>query len=161
MSTIESTAQKSSVLTELDYTERTRKRAEWEAFAFEIPSENQIRVINESHADPSDHTYSITVEQRPNSTIVPIHCDCPAFMHLSGACKHMVAAAIRRVVLGAAIAYRRDPDTDPSEPVVLADGGHVIPDDTEVEDDAAECDEEWCPGPDADELPCFECFRDK
>jgi len=170
MSTNASHPDKSSVLNELEFTDRTRKRAQWEAFAFKIPSENQIRVINESYGHEADeHVYTVTVEYRADGTIVPLYCDCAANMHYDGDCKHMVACAIRPVVLGAAVAYAdrdRAADSDEDTLAVLADGGAVV----EPERGEHECvaNEKWCPGiPQSaespaevttDELPCWDCW---
>lgn len=165
MSTHASQNEKSSALTELDFDQRTRKRAMWEAYEFEILAENQIRISNASYGhEKADHEYTVNVEQKDDGTIIPIHCTCPAYMHSEGDCKHMVACAIRQVVLGAAVAYRANPDTDADDPVVVADGGRVVLEDTTAADDLDDsgCDEDWCPGPrasPADPLPCFDCFR--
>lgn len=161
MSLNETKQNKSSVLSELEFDDRTRRRAQWEAFAFTVIAENQVEVRNESHADPADHTYRVTVEQRSDGKVRPLHCTCPAFQHHAGDCKHIVAAAIRDVVLGAAVAYVGDRSTEDTadDPIVLADGGRI----EEADPDSAErdcvSDDDWCPGPNADDLPCFSCYR--
>jgi hypothetical protein len=165
MSTKATTAEKRSGLTDLEFDSLTRKRAEWEAFEFTIECENQITVTNGSYGHKKDdHEYSVTVEQRDETgRITPLHCDCPAFQYYSGACKHIVATALHNVVLGAAVAYTRDGDTDPATPVLLADGG-VVTDETAEQEEDDRCDEDWCPGPRDtadDPLPCFSCFRDE
>lgn len=71
------------------------------------------------------------------------------------------AVAIRDVVFGAAVVYRCDPDVDSDRPVALADGGVVEPESEETTESDTECvaDRDGCPGPNADELPCFHCFQ--
>ena len=66
-------------------------------------------------------------------------------------------------MLGAAVAYRADPSTDPEKSVVLADGGEVIATDYETAENECVNDADRCPGPQEtsnDPLPCFECFRE-
>ena len=162
MSQNETNAEKRSVLAELEFTEKTAKRASWEAHAYEIVAENQIEVTNESYgAEADDHTYTVTVERLDDGRIIPIHCSCPSDMHGEGACKHRVSCAATTVVLGAAVAYTRDPDTNAETEVMLADGGQVVGADSADETAETECvaDEDWCSGPKSDDLPCFECFR--
>jgi hypothetical protein len=159
MSTKASHTEKRSGLSDLEFDSRTRKRAEWEAFEYTVIAGNQIQVVNGSYgAEKDEHEYTVTVEQDDTGEITPLHCDCPAFQYQSGACKHQVAVAMHTVVLGAAVAYTNNSDTDPAAPVILADGGEVIP----AETDAEGCDEDWCPGPrecDDDPVPFFDCFR--
>jgi hypothetical protein len=161
MSKHEINVKKRSVLADLDFDPVTAKRASWEAFEFSIPTENQIRVMNASYgATKAEHTYTVTVDVRDDG-IVPLHCTCPADQHQSGACKHRIACAVRRVVLSAAVAYRADPSIDPGEPVVLADGGEVNATDYETVKNECVNDVDWCLGPQEtsdDPLPCFECF---
>jgi len=95
-------------LNQLVYTDRVAKRAQYEAYEFELVSEG-VRVRNCSHADPAAHEYVVTVENG-----VPTSCDCPADEHYEGACKHRVAVAIRRPIVDAA-----------AERQVRADGGEV------------------------------------
>lgn len=111
----------------------TEKRAQYEAFQFEIEDAGCVHVRNGSHADPSEHEY--TVDFWADGT--PTSCTCPAYEHSDGACKHMVAVAIRDPVRDAA----------------------AISDDTDADSQCAG-DREWCPGPDStdDRLPCFECY---
>lgn len=82
-------------LDRLDTTTRILKRAQYEAFAFER-CQAGVRVRNESHADPSAHTYVVTVRAG-----LPTACTCPADVRRDAACKHRVAVAIRPPVLAA------------------------------------------------------------
>lgn len=76
---------------------KTIKRAEWEAFEFEMKAPGIVRVINGSHKNPEDHSYLVNVENG-----VPVACECPDFEYDNGPCKHTVAVAIREPVIEAA-----------------------------------------------------------
>ncbi len=80
----------------LEPTQRTLRRAQYEAFEFEL-TEQGVLVRNTSHANPADHEYLVTIEDG-----LPHSCPCPADEHYQGACKHRVAVAIRTSVLEAA-----------------------------------------------------------
>ncbi|MFC7044801.1 SWIM zinc finger family protein [Halobacteriaceae archaeon GCM10025711] len=124
------------VLQQLEFTSRTAKRAQYEAFEFSI-APGGVVVQNGSYERPSEHEYLVFVEDG-----VPVACECPADENYSGACKHRVAVAIRKPVLTAA-----------TNQDVVADGGTVAgePDKDEVDD----CD---C-GELLGEFPCWECVR--
>ena len=123
-------------LSKLEFTKRTAKRAQYEAFEFAILSDG-VRVRNTSHADPRKHEYHVTVEDS-----VPSACEYPADTHYDDACKHRVAVAIRIPVLRAAIDQQ-----------VAADGG------TQEEADERDASEEACDCPDLGGFPCWECVR--
>jgi len=125
-----------STLELLEFEEEIAKRASWEAFEFTLLGDGDVEVVNGSHDEPEDHTYIVHVEGG-----IPSDCTCPAFEYQEGACKHMVAVAIREPVLEAATA----------EPAMKADGGLVEAEETD-ESDEEEC---WCEDHD---MPCFECF---
>ena len=129
-----------NTLRRLETDATTEKRAQYEAFQFALENTGSVRVRNESHADPSDHEYSVDV--RADGT--PTACTCPAYEHYDGACKHMVAVAIREPVHDAA-AVSDDEADDTTED---GDGDNPC---------VADC--ERCPGPNSadDRLPCFEC----
>jgi len=97
-----------STLEVLEYDEQTAKRASWEAFEFTVLGDGDVEVVNTSHEQPSEHSYTVHVEGG-----IPSDCTCPAFKYQEGACKHMVAVAIREPVL----------DAVSTEPPVKADGG--------------------------------------
>lgn len=94
-------------LNHLEVTKRVVKRAQYEAFTFAV-APHGIRVRNESHADPADHEYLVSVDDG-----LPTACECPADEHYEGACKHRVAVAIREPVLQAAVA-RPDQTAEPA-----------------------------------------------
>ena len=83
-------------LEQLEPTQRTLRRAQYEAFEFELTKQG-VLVRNASHANPEDHEYLVTIEDG-----LPHSCPCPADEHYQGACKHRVAVAIRTSVLEAA-----------------------------------------------------------
>lgn len=79
----------------MELTNRVLKRAQYEAFTFTIGADGVI-VRNESHADPDNHEYQVTVTHGK-----PVDCECPADDHYESACKHRVAVAIRKPVMEA------------------------------------------------------------
>ncbi|QLH79827.1 SWIM zinc finger family protein [Halosimplex rubrum] len=138
-------------LERLAFPTRVVKRAQYEAFEFSLVDDG-VLVRNESHADPSDHEYLVTVADG-----LPTACTCPADDHYEGACKHRVAVAIRRPLLAAATAAA-------DAQSVAADGGRVpssvadTPDSPSAQDEPAAPTDETC----ADcigEFPCWECVR--
>lgn len=137
-------------LTKLEFSARVAKRAQYEAFEFEI-QETDILVRNCSHEIPADHEYLVTVQQG-----IPIACECPADEHAETACKHRVAVAIREPVLSA-VTERPSVVADggtkptPGQPTDRADSSAV----TEDEDGPGDCD---CSELDS-EFPCWECVR--
>ncbi|WP_435349216.1 SWIM zinc finger family protein [Haloarchaeobius sp. HRN-SO-5] len=95
---------------------------------------------NCSHADPAAHEYLVRVVDG-----IPSSCTCPADDRFAGACKHRVAVAIRRPVLGAALAKS-----------VATDGGVAPTDPVETEaDDSSDCDCDDLP----EGVPCWPCYR--
>jgi len=78
-----------TLLDSLEPTNRVLKRAQYEAFEFSL-LDGDVRVRNESHQNPADHEYRVTVVDG-----VPETCECPADTVSDGACKHRVAVAIR------------------------------------------------------------------
>ena len=100
----------SDVVEVLSPDEKTVKRAQWEAFEFTLLEDGDVEVVNTSHDNPEEHTYTVHLEGD-----IPADCTCPAFEYHDGACKHMLAVAIREPVLRAAT----------EQPELLADGGVV------------------------------------
>ncbi|WP_435362313.1 SWIM zinc finger family protein [Haloarchaeobius sp. DFWS5] len=128
-------------LTKLQYLTRVGKRAQYEAFEFEIVADG-VRVRNGSYANPEEHEYLVTVDDD-----FPSSCTCPANQKYEGACKHRVAVAIRQPVLDAA-----------KNQQLVADGGTVAPETSESGSNDAEeacyCDVL------RDDFPCWTCYRD-
>lgn len=99
----------SSALAELDPTNRILKRAQYEAFSFQL-ADGDVLVRNGSHPDPANHEYRVGVEAG-----VPTSCECPADDNPEHPCKHRVAVAIRDPVLAAASTVRSaDPSIQPT-----------------------------------------------
>ncbi|RXK47036.1 SWIM zinc finger family protein [Halorientalis pallida] len=136
-------------LARLQFTNRVRKRAQYEAFEYTLTPEG-VQVRNGSHANPEDHEYLVTVQDG-----LPTHCTCPADARFEGACKHRVAVAIRTPILDAATTS------------IAADGGTTGADKRSIEDristghdspvasetDTDECEECF------EDFPCWECVR--
>jgi hypothetical protein len=128
-----------SVIETLDADEQVQKRAQWEAFEFALLGDGDVEVTNGSHEDADDHTYTVHVEGG-----IPSDCECPAWEYQPGACKHMVAVAIREPVLEAAT------ENQP----VRADGGVTLAEFTTGDNDRDGC---WC---DDHSFPCFDCYNE-
>lgn len=120
---------------QLEATGRVVKRAQYEAFEFEL-RDGGVRVRNCSHADPADHEYYVAVNDG-----IPVACECPADEKYSSACKHRVAVAIRTPLLDAAATQ------------AVADGGTVASDGESDNEDECDCEDL------DDEFPCWKCYR--
>ncbi|MBX0298306.1 SWIM zinc finger family protein [Haloarcula nitratireducens] len=144
-------------LAKLQFSKRVAKRAQYEALDISLCSD-EVLVRNESHANPKDHEYTVTVEDG-----VPVACTCPADARFDGACKHRVAVAIRRPLLDALACQRA------GEPLIVSDGGQPQPgagDEVSSEETVGsgaksatadetveECDD--C----RPAFPCWECYK--
>lgn len=84
-------------LEQFDVPEQVLKRAQYEAFEFELAG-TDVLVRNASHACPSDHEYLVAI-----AAGVPTTCCCPADERFDHPCKHRVAIAIRPPILRFAI----------------------------------------------------------
>ena len=123
----------SEVLEVLDADATIEKRASWEGFEFTLLECGMVEVVNRSHEEPEEHTYTVHVEGG-----IPFSCTCPAFEYQDGPCKHMVAVAIREPVLEAAS----------DKPAMRADGGVTVePEESDHSDERPE---------DCDCIPLFE-----
>jgi uncharacterized protein (DUF736 family) len=89
-------AMSKSVIETLDADEQVQKRAQWEAFEFTVLADVDVEVVNHSHKDADYHTYTVHVEGE-----IASDCTCAAWEYQSGACKHMIAVAIREPVVEA------------------------------------------------------------
>lgn len=129
-------------LTELGPANRVLKRAQYEAFAFSLVARG-IRVRNESHRDPADHEYHVTVSEG-----VPTRCECPADTIHDTPCKHRVALAVRPRLLELVAAVQTVADaTERPAPAHPARGHNNA--------NARACDCAALP----DDFPCWECVR--
>ena len=133
----------SEVLDLLDADTMVEKRASWEAFEFTILEGGDVEVVNGSHDEPDEHTYTVHIESG-----IPFSCNCPAFEYQDGACKHMVSVAIREPLLEAVNA----------EPTVKADGGVTVEADGVEHSDERPDDCDCTPL--MEDLPCWPCYRD-
>ena len=79
-----------------EYGDRVAKRAQWESFEFSLGGPGHIKIRNCSHADPSDHTYIVAIEDRE-----AVECTCPADEYNAGPCKHRVAVESDDALLSA------------------------------------------------------------
>lgn len=77
------------ILDRLKPTNRVLKRAQYEAFELSL-FDGDVLVHNESHADPSNHEYRVTIADG-----FPTACEYPADSTYEGPCKHRVAVSIR------------------------------------------------------------------
>ena len=118
-------------------TSRVLKRAQYEAFDFAVLN-GDIRVRNESHENPANHEYLVTIVNG-----IPATCECPADATYEGPCKHRVAVAIRPRILDLVARVQ-----------VVADGGTRANGHYELaESDQCDCDEL------NDGFPCWNCVR--
>jgi len=132
-----------TLLDSLEPTNRVLKRAQYEAFEFSL-LDGDIRVRNESHQNPADHEYRVTVVDG-----VPAACgECPADAVYDGVCKHRVAVAIRPQILD--IVKKTQAITDSG---VVTDGERQG--DQSDTGDTTQCD---CDGL-SNDFPCWECVR--
>jgi hypothetical protein len=133
----------SEVLELLDADSKSVKRAQWEAFEFTLLGDGDVEVVNTSHEEPDEHTYTVHVEGG-----IPSDCTCPAWEYQNGACKHMMSVAIREPLLEAVNA----------EPTVKADGGVTVEagesDHSDKRPDDCDCT------PLMEDLPCWPRYRD-
>jgi len=145
-------------LTQLEFSKRVAKRAQYEAFDISIRG-TDVLVRNGSHANPEKHEYTVTLEDG-----IPQSCTCPADARFDGACKHRVAVAIHRPLLDTLQCVKR------GDPPIAADGGlsriqretespssinseygDSPPDDIDrTGDECPEC---------LTDFPCWECYR--
>ena len=123
------------VLPEFDPPTRVLKRAQYEAFAFEL-LDGDVRVRNESYVDPAAHEYRVRIRDA-----VPHSCSCSADASSDPPCKHRVAVAIRPRILDLAVQMR-----------VVADGGISSSGDDDTTDLPCECEQL------SEALPCWNCI---
>ena len=122
-------------LAALEYTEKTGKRAVYEEFTFEPREGGDVVVTNDSHGDDGeDHSYTVHVVSG-----APSDCTCPAWeYHDIGACKHMVATALRPALCEVVDAGAEDTvavtDGGTDEIVVAGDQGEVLTDGRDDQD---------------------------
>ncbi|WP_227357306.1 SWIM zinc finger family protein [Haladaptatus salinisoli] len=118
---------------ELEADETAQKRAQWEHFSFDVDAPGLIDVTNESHENPEEHQYVVSIDDVTHELMA---CTCPHHIHRNAYCKHM--AAVETATDDGTL------EAFPSE------------DDETDEDDAepAECDCDGLGG-----FPCWPCVR--
>lgn len=81
-----------------EYSDRVARRAEWEAFEYELGGPGCLKIINHSHGseNAADHTYIVQVEAGKTT-----ECTCPADEYRSGPCKHRVSIEGNEALLSA------------------------------------------------------------
>ena len=166
MSNNDTTAEK-RIVEQLSFGAKTAKRVTWEAWEFTVVGPHQVEVTNASYGVEKDaHAYIVGVEER-TGVPVPAECECPADKYNEEYdCKHKVALATvgGPTVLQAAVACSssRPASSDENSPGpadrLKTDGGAVTEDPPE---DTCPNGKPWCPGPEGDTLPCFECYCDR
>ena len=137
------------ILTALEFDASTAKRAQYEAFDFELTAPGLVTVRNGSHENADEHSYRVNVENG-----IPVACECPSDTYHDGACKHRVAVAIREPVLEAASDHESDEKRE-----VATDGGTTVERSglgQRVEGRPSDCD---CL-PTFEGLPCWPCYRE-
>lgn len=137
------------ILERLDVESRMLKRAQYEAFSFEVEP-GRVTVRNGSYAQPREHEYSVRVVDG-----VPTECTCPADEHRDDAGKHRLAVAIRSPVREAAAGAVVQADGgidagtegEASSPASgVDDGANAVPDDCSCAEMPAG-------------VPCWPCYR--
>ncbi|MCO8256786.1 SWIM zinc finger domain-containing protein, partial [Haladaptatus sp. AB618] len=73
---------------ELEADETAQKRAQWEQFSFDVDAPGLIEVTNESHENPEDHQYTVSIDDVTEELMA---CTCPHHVHRNAFCKHMAA----------------------------------------------------------------------
>lgn len=156
------TSMSAHALKELEFDGKTRKRAQYEAYEFEVIEPGLVRATNTSHANPENHQSLVTIENG-----VPVECGCPSDEYHPKACKHRVSTAIETLVIITATPEQDTQDTQNSPdtstdttPTPIADGGEVTNHDEQDTTDTEGCqfDTESCTGIDQDGFTCFDCY---
>ncbi|WP_231189025.1 SWIM zinc finger family protein [Haladaptatus sp. DYF46] len=125
----------------LEAAETAQKRAQTEQFSFQIEAPGMVEVTNESHDNPTEHRYFVTLDDVTGDAMA---CTCPHHVHRSAFCKHMTGVEDA--------AADGDLDVFPSE------------DNDESDDVEAPSDDENKPPEDYDcdglgGFPCWPCVR--
>ncbi|WP_349292028.1 SWIM zinc finger family protein [Halobacterium wangiae] len=139
-------------LAQLEASSRVIKRAQYEAFEFELQNTG-VLVRNHSHENPSEHEYLVTLRDG-----IPSSCECPANACFEGACKHRVAVAIRKPILEAATSQELVADGGPTTESSTASNpgfSEASEDESKTDSSRVDCD---CSGL-SGEFPCWECYR--
>ncbi|GAA0250542.1 SWIM zinc finger family protein [Haladaptatus pallidirubidus] len=99
---------------ELEAAETAQKRAQWEPFSFDVGAPGLVEVTNESHENPTDHQYTVSIDDVTHELMA---CTCPYHIHWTAFCKHMAAVenAIDDGTLDAFPSEDSEDDADPND----------------------------------------------
>jgi hypothetical protein len=121
----------------LEADETAKKRAQWEQFSFDVEAPGMVEVTNESHENPAEHRYIVTLDDVTGEAMA---CTSPHHVHRSAFCKHMAAV-----------------DTVTDDGTLTAcpsEDDEETTDETDDESEMTECDCDGLGG-----FPCWECVR--
>ncbi|WP_231188298.1 SWIM zinc finger family protein [Haladaptatus sp. DYF46] len=106
----------------LEADETAQNRAQAEQFAFDVDVPGLINVTNESHENPAEHHYVVTLDDVTGDAMA---CTCPHHVHRSAFCKHMVGVETTTDdgTLTAFLPEDNETDEDDTESVECKCGG--------------------------------------
>jgi SWIM zinc finger len=55
-------------------------------FSFDVDAPGQVEATNESHENPADHQYVVSIDDVTEELIA---CTCPHYVHCDAFCKHI------------------------------------------------------------------------
>lgn len=114
------------------------KRSRYEQFEFGVcPDGQHVNVKNATYGE-SGHVYTVSVSNGDAT-----RCTCPHHEHRGVQCKHIHAVESNQIVLQAVLQAAQD--------VAIPDGGQDM--------DSCQNGQTGCCGPQGDDLPCWECYR--
>ena len=93
---------------ELEADETAQKRAQWEQFSFDVDAPGLVGVTNESHENPVDHQYTVSIDDMTKELMA---CTCPHHVHRNAFCKYM-AAVENAIDDGTLDAFSSEDDND-------------------------------------------------
>jgi hypothetical protein len=99
--------------------ERIERRAAYEQFRMVVCANGYVNIVNQSHNDDTNHTYSVEVTEDG-----ALSCSCPHHQQRNATCKHMVAVTDRPLILSSAQALNQ------SHQSVATDGGSTVEDES-------------------------------
>ncbi|WP_231188332.1 SWIM zinc finger family protein [Haladaptatus sp. DYF46] len=95
-----------------DADETAQKRAQTERFFFDIQAPGLVEVTNESHDNPAEHQYTVSIDDVTDELMA---CTCPHHVHRNAFCKHM-AAVENATDDGSLDAFPSEDNEDDAEP---------------------------------------------
>jgi hypothetical protein len=111
--------------------ERIERRAAYEQFRMVVCANGYVNIVNQSHNDDTNHTYSVEVTGNG-----AVSCSCPHHQQRNATCKHMVAITDRPLIISSAQALNQ------SHQSVATDGGGVATEDESASEPVCdECDD--------------------